>query len=235
MGSVRAGPEVRADSHGLESGRARRVGADVLATVGSRCCPVSRRDPDSVAHWVDWVAKRRLVEGYAERHDIRPGDSPKLQGDRPPVPRPAGRTLLGATGGSRDTRGPRARSPRADRTSRRSRPAPTSGAAVSQKFPDDIVAANWDSLVFDVGRDPLRRVPMMEPLRGTADHVSYLDRPEFETAGELLDRLGAVNTETPGVTPDGRTHPEVRSPPAIARTRSVEDAAPASPESRVTS
>ena len=24
-----------------------------------------------------------------------------------------------------------------------------------QKFPDDVVAANWDSLVFDVGRDPL--------------------------------------------------------------------------------
>ena len=39
------------------------------------------------------------------------------------------------------------------------------------KWPDDIVAANWDSLVFDIGRDPLRRVPMMEPLRGTADHV----------------------------------------------------------------
>ena len=42
------------------------------------------------------------------------------------------------------------------------------------KFPNDVVAANWDSLVFDVGRDPLRRVPMMEPLRGTADHVATL-------------------------------------------------------------
>ncbi len=37
-----------------------------------------------------------------------------------------------------------------------------------QKWPDQIVAANWDSMVFDIGRDPLRRVPMMEPLRGTA-------------------------------------------------------------------
>ena len=58
-----------------------------------------------------------------------------------------------------------------------------------QKYPDDIVAANWDSLVFDVGRDPLRRVPMMEPLRGTADHVATLI-DQSETAGELLDRLG---------------------------------------------
>ena len=28
-----------------------------------------------------------------------------------------------------------------------------------QKWPTDIVAANWDSLVFDVGRDPLRHAP----------------------------------------------------------------------------
>jgi proteasome accessory factor A len=58
------------------------------------------------------------------------------------------------------------------------------------KWPGDIVAANWDSLVFDVGRDPLRRVPMMEPLRGTADHVASLI-DESTTPAELLARLGA--------------------------------------------
>ena len=36
-----------------------------------------------------------------------------------------------------------------------------------QRWADDIVAANWDSMVFDIGGDPLRRVPMMEPTRGT--------------------------------------------------------------------
>jgi proteasome accessory factor A len=60
------------------------------------------------------------------------------------------------------------------------------------KFAADIVAANWDSLVFDVGRDPLRRVPMMEPLRGTADHVATLI-DESDTARILLDRLGETN------------------------------------------
>ncbi len=38
-----------------------------------------------------------------------------------------------------------------------------------QRWGSSIAAANWDSLVFDLGTDPLRRVPMMEPLRGTAD------------------------------------------------------------------
>ena len=58
-----------------------------------------------------------------------------------------------------------------------------------QKFPNDVVAANWDSLVFDVGRDPLRRVPMMEPLRGTAQHVASLI-DQSASAAELLERLG---------------------------------------------
>ena len=57
------------------------------------------------------------------------------------------------------------------------------------KFGDSIVAANWDSLVFDVGGDPLRRVPMMEPLRGTQAHVgSLID--DCRTAADLLEKLG---------------------------------------------
>ena len=44
-------------------------------------------------------------------------------------------------------------------------------------------------MVFDVGADPLRRVPMLEPLRGTAAHVGNL-LDECEDAAELLKRLG---------------------------------------------
>jgi len=59
-----------------------------------------------------------------------------------------------------------------------------------QRWPDDIVAANWDSLVFDIGNEPLRRVPMMEPGRGTEAHVGDLLR-EVGSAAELLERLGS--------------------------------------------
>jgi proteasome accessory factor A len=58
------------------------------------------------------------------------------------------------------------------------------------RFADAIVAANWDSMVFDVGTDPLRRVPMMEPGRGSKAHVGTL-LAEAKTAAELLDRLGS--------------------------------------------
>jgi proteasome accessory factor A len=43
--------------------------------------------------------------------------------------------------------------------------------------------------VFDVGQDPLRRVPMMEPTRGTEAHVGAL-LAEVGTPAELLARLG---------------------------------------------
>jgi Pup amidohydrolase len=59
-----------------------------------------------------------------------------------------------------------------------------------RRWPDHIVAANWDSMVLDVGRDPLRRIPMMEPLRGTKAHVGAL-LDESTSIADLVERLGA--------------------------------------------
>jgi proteasome accessory factor A len=56
-------------------------------------------------------------------------------------------------------------------------------------FRDSVVAANWDSLVFDIGESHLKRVPMMEPLRGAADIVGSI-LEESEDAADLLQRLG---------------------------------------------
>ena len=56
------------------------------------------------------------------------------------------------------------------------------------KWPDAVVAANWDSLILDVGSDPLRRIPMMEPLRGTKAHVEALFA-ECSTPAQLVARL----------------------------------------------
>ena len=51
-----------------------------------------------------------------------------------------------------------------------------------------VVAANWDSLVLDVGSDPLRRIPMMEPTRGSKVHVAELFA-EVSTPRQLVERL----------------------------------------------
>ncbi|MEZ5137846.1 MAG: proteasome accessory factor PafA2 family protein [Acidimicrobiales bacterium] len=57
-----------------------------------------------------------------------------------------------------------------------------------QRWSSDIVAANWDSIVFDIGQSTLRRVPMMEPLRGTRSHVGTVVDESADPA-ELLARL----------------------------------------------
>jgi proteasome accessory factor A len=56
------------------------------------------------------------------------------------------------------------------------------------RFPDAIAAASWDSLIMDVGRDALQRIPMREPLRGTRAHVERL-LDEVADAAELVEKL----------------------------------------------
>ena len=65
---------------------------------------------------------------------------------------------------------------------------PTRGRCLAQ-YAAEVVAASWDSVIFDVGRESLVRVPMMEPMRGTKAHVGRLI-DECSTAAELLERLG---------------------------------------------
>lgn len=56
-------------------------------------------------------------------------------------------------------------------------------------FPGSLVAANWDSLVFDTGESHLKRVPMMEPLRGDRARVGPL-LDSVADATELIEALG---------------------------------------------
>ncbi|WP_040494699.1 depupylase/deamidase Dop [Ilumatobacter nonamiensis] len=173
--------------HGLESVGI-GVGADVLDRWESVLSGLES-DPDSVADRVDWVAKRRLVRGIQERHGLEPA-SPRLKAidlqyhDLRPERCLATRVGMQTMVGDDEARRAMVEPPSSTRAYFRGR--------CLAKFADDIVAANWDSLVFDIGRDPLRRVPMMEPLRGTADHVGTLI-DQSETARVLLDRLGESN------------------------------------------
>ena len=56
--------------------------------------------------------------------------------------------------------------------------------------PVDLTDEAHVARLFDTGDEPLRRVPMMEPARGTAAHVASLIDASA-TSAELLDRLGS--------------------------------------------
>ncbi len=57
-----------------------------------------------------------------------------------------------------------------------------------KKFKHQIFGVNWDSISFNLGDGPIKRIMMEEPLRGTKSHVQQLlDRSE--TAAELVKNI----------------------------------------------
>jgi proteasome accessory factor A len=63
-----------------------------------------------------------------------------------------------------------------------------------QRWPELVVSANWDCLIFDVGDGPLRRIPMMEPLKGTRSLTGDLFS-SCSTPMELILALGLEHSE----------------------------------------
>jgi len=57
-----------------------------------------------------------------------------------------------------------------------------------KKFKDQIFGVNWDSISFNLGGGPIKRIMMEEPTRGTKRHVQQLlDRSE--TAADLVANI----------------------------------------------
>jgi proteasome accessory factor PafA2 len=144
-----------------------------------------RRDPMELASSIDWIAKYRLLDAYRERHGLQWDDARlaamdlqyhDLRPDRSLARRIGLETIVSQAAVDEAVTHP----PIDTRAYFR--------GECLRKWGDQIVAANWDSLVFDVGIEPLRRIPMMEPTRGTREHVgSVLE--ECDTPLELLARL----------------------------------------------
>jgi len=61
------------------------------------------------------------------------------------------------------------------------------GRCVSQ-YADRLAAASWDSVIFDVGRDSLVRIPTLEPTRGTKAHVGDL----LDSAADAIELVDAL-------------------------------------------
>lgn len=174
-----------ADDRGLECVGG-QVGHEVLDR-WEQVLSALASDPFTLADQLDWVAKHRLIDAYRERHGLRWRDAKLAAMDLQYHDLRSERSLFGRLGMQRITND--------EEIDRAVTEPPTDTRAYFrgrclQKWPAEIVSANWDSLVFDVGGESLRRVPMLEPSRGTADHVgSLLD--ESSTPLELLERLGS--------------------------------------------
>jgi Pup amidohydrolase len=144
-------------------------------------------DPSTLADTLDWVAKRQLLLAYQERHGCGWND-PRLAAlalqyhdlreDKSIARRLGLRRLVEPEQVVAAVTEP----PKGTRAWFR-------GKCLA-RWPEAVITANWDSLVFDIGTDPLRRVPMMDPLRGTAEHTGALLAQSTGPA-DLLERLNA--------------------------------------------
>lgn len=151
----------------------------VLATLES--------DPASLVGVLDWVTKWRILEGYRERYGLLSGDIRLRALDLQYHDLRPERSLFRRLGCETIV-------PRFDIESAIDSPPEGTRAYFRgrclERWPESIVAANWDSLLVDTGGKTLRRIPMMEPTRGTRVHVDTLIN-ECDDVAELLDRLSS--------------------------------------------
>jgi len=179
-----------ADETGLEACGGEDVGGQILARWESVLADLER-DPMALDGQLDWVTKLSLLEAYVARdgldwsdpklslldlqyHDVRP--------DRSLYERLVRAGKVERLVDEADVMRAITEPPGSTRAYFR-------GECLA-RWPDAVVAANWDSVILDVGTDPLRRIPMMEPLRGTKAHVEPLFA-EVTSPAELVARLQA--------------------------------------------
>ena len=180
-----------ADETGLEACGGDEIGGVVLDR-WEQTLHALERDPFELDGQLDWITKWNLLRAYVDRDDLA-WDDPKLEllavqyhDVRP------GRSLY-----ERLVRAGKVERlvDEADVYEAMSEPPPTTRAYFRGRclalWADSVVAANWDSLVLDVGSDPLRRIPMMEPMRGSKKHVEQLFT-EVSTPRQLVERLAAT-------------------------------------------
>jgi proteasome accessory factor A len=154
------------------------------------CLDALRRDPFELADQLDWVAKLKLMESYRDRDGLG-WDAPKLAlidlqyADVDPrrslyaalVAKGKMQTLLSAE----EIALARTTPPEDTRAYFRGR--------VMEKFGGSIVAASWDSVIFDIpGRPALQRIPLLDPLRGTREQVGHM----LDTCSDVTELFAAL-------------------------------------------
>ena len=164
------------------------VTAEVM-TIWGEVLDALGRDPMECADRLDWPAKLRLLEGYRERDGLA-WDAPRLhlvdlQYTDVRMAKGLYNRLV--------TRGSMKRLVTEEAVTAAMTTPPDDTRAYFrgrclERYPAEVAAASWDSVIFDLGRESLVRIPTLEPLRGTRSHVGALIDGS-RTAEELVEAL----------------------------------------------
>ena len=146
-------------------------------------------DPRKLERQLDWVAKLSTLSSYRDKHGLEWID-PKLallalQYHDVRLDKGIANVLI--------RNGKLERLSTEDEVQRAIEAPPTDTRAYFRgrclaQFPQQVAAASWDSVIFDLGAETLQRVPMHEPLRGTESSTKRL-LDSCRTAGDLIDKI----------------------------------------------
>src|SRR6476619_974665 len=148
--------------------------ADIVET-WANILDLLERDPMECAEILDWPAKLRLLEGFRHRENLS-WSAPRLhlvdlkysdvRLDKGLYNRLVARGSMKRLVTEQQVRAAITRPPEDTRAYFRGR--------CLERYATEVAAASWDSVIFDLGRESLVRIPTLEPLRGTRRHVGEL-------------------------------------------------------------
>ena len=146
-------------------------------------------DPMSLSGQLDWVAKKQLLDAYRDRDGLEWNHSKlklidlqyhDVQRDKGLYFKLVKNGKIETLVGEDEVEYAKDHPPEDTRAYFR--------GECLRRYSPEIVAASWDAVIFDLGDEPLRKVPTLEPTRGTKDKVQHLldGSPDVHS---LLDKL----------------------------------------------
>lgn len=149
------------------------------------------QDPRTLVRELDWVAKRHLIESYMERKGCG-WDDPRVRLmdlQYHDVRQDKGLYYTLERGNMIERIVQEAEIVRAEFTPPPGTRAYFRGRCAS-KFGKSLYGASWTSVLFDIGNTTIKKVPLMDPLRGTESLTAELFE-QSDSAASLLERLKA--------------------------------------------
>lgn len=133
------------------------------------------RDPMQLSGEIDWVIKLELIQSYMEKKRCGWGDSRVVMMDLQYHDIRSEKGLYAALEKGHYVK--RLTTDREIIQAEQNPPTDTRAyfrSACLKKFPKQVYATSWSSILFDVGHATIKRVPLMEPLRGTQNLTQSL-------------------------------------------------------------
>ena len=145
-------------------------------------------NPESLSGQVDWITKKKLIDGFIARDNLEP-DDPKLAG----IDVQYHDIRKGRLFDKMRTRGEILNLVDDEQILNSVNNPPETTRAyfrgtVLKKFSKDVHSANWDSVTLDIGSSTLKRIPMLEPAKGTKVGVKNLI-DSCKTPAQLIEKL----------------------------------------------